>query len=113
MGYRPSIVTQARDYGEQISGFNYNADEFETILDELIDDTIVDNNMSIKNKELYEINKGIIKEITLRANEIAIYNSIHKNNKSESSIDYVCDGMNKSNLQYFLKLMAKNNNVFF
>ena len=81
-------------------------------ISKLIDDTIVDNNISIKNKELYEINKGIIKEITLRANEIAIYSSIHENNKSESVIDYVCDDMNKSNLQYFLKLMAKNNNVF-
>ena len=60
MGYRPSIVTQARDYGEQISGFNYNADEFETILDELfqveyINSDSQDNFYEIENSEVEKL----------------------------------------------------------
>ena len=60
MGYRPSIVTEPRDYGEQISGFNYNADKFETLLEELFEIEYCqtdhqDNYYEIENSEVEKL----------------------------------------------------------
>ncbi|MDA3053567.1 hypothetical protein [Campylobacter sp. JMF_03 NE3] len=73
MGYRPNLVTEPREYGEQISGFNYNADEFEIILDELFEIEYAqtdnqDNFYEIENSEVeklktFEFNDKKVAEI--------------------------------------------------
>ena len=60
MGYRPNIVAEPRGYGEEISGFNYNADKFETLLEELFEIEYYqtdnqDNYYEIENSEVEKL----------------------------------------------------------
>ena len=88
MGYRPNIVTEPRDYGSQISGFNYNADEFEFILDELFGIEYVnsDNQENFYEIENSEVEK--LKAFNIEAESEALSMLARDFSKS---VDYVKD----------------------
>ncbi|MDA3053246.1 hypothetical protein OFO01_07220 [Campylobacter sp. JMF_01 NE2] len=60
MGYRPNIVAEPRDYGEEISGFNYNSDKFETLLEELFE---VEYFTPDNQESLYEIENSEVEKL--------------------------------------------------
>ena len=60
MGYRPSLVTEPRNYGEQISGFNYNTNEFMALLDDLFE---LEYYISDHQENFYEIENSEVEKL--------------------------------------------------
>ena len=60
MGYRPNIIAEPKSYGEEIGVFNYNTDEFETLLEELFE---VEYFTPDNQESLYEIENSEVEKL--------------------------------------------------